>query len=423
MRRTFKTKLPLGAAAALGALVAGQAYGEPGSRGGHVLIPDSSIERPEHIGLRAHTNFKMFVPSAGGMAEAVTPGASHLTTPKVGPPYAGYFFETPASVGCVYELVSPMIAGCNPNAVTANPSGDSRAIAIVDAYHYPTAASDLMVFSSQFGLPQANFQVVYANGYQPRVDADWNIEEALDIEWVHAMAPGAKIYLVEAASTRFADLLTAASVANSLLKSAGGGELSMSWGGSEFSSEEGDDTYFTQSGVVYFASSGDSPGVIWPSASPYVVSVGGTSLSRNPTTGAFQLEVAWQSGGGGPSLYETRPSYQNAISAIVQNQPGTPDVAAVADPTTGVWVYSYPYWYIIGGTSVAAPIWAGIVNAAGNFYSSSQSELAAAYTNLESPADFTDIVQGSCGPNQGYLAVAGWDFCTGAGSPVGKLGK
>ena len=132
--------------------------------------------------------------------------------------------------------------------MTANPSGGSRAIAIVDAYHYATAASDLSVFSNQFGLPQANFQVVYANGRQPPVNADWNIEEALDIEWAHAMAPDAKIYLVEAASTNFTDLLRAVSVANSLVSSAGGGEVSMSWGGSEFSGETSYDFYFTQPG-------------------------------------------------------------------------------------------------------------------------------------------------------------------------------
>jgi kumamolisin len=361
----------------------------------------------------------MFVPNAG-MAGAQN---SSLEAPAqaVGPPYAGYFYETPASLGCVYQLVSPVVGGCNPNTVTVNPSGGSRAIAIVDAYHYPTAMSDLSLFSAQFGLPaptNANFQVVYA-GRQPPVDANWNIEEALDIEWAHAMAPNAKIYLVEATSSNFTDLLRAVSVANSLVSSAGGGEVSISWGGSEFSRETSYDSYFAQSGIVYFASSGDSPGVNWPSTSPNVVSVGGTSLSRNPTTGNFQAEVAWQSGGGGPSIYETLPRYQTSISAIVQNQRGTPDVAADADPSTGMWVYAYPYWYILGGTSVAAPVWAGIVNAAGGFSAATQSELTTVYANRGT----TDITAGTCGPNQGYMAKGGWDFCTGLGSPVGKEGK
>ncbi len=414
-RRLFTIVLPVAGVAALGVFAAGNAYGEFASRGGYVLTPESSIEQPEHHGVRAHTNYKMFVPNAG-MASAQPSLEAPAQTG--GPPYAGYFYETPASLGCVYQLVSP-VTGCNPNAVSANPTGGAHAIAIVDAYHYPTAASDLSVFSSQFGLPQANFQLVFANGRQPRVNADWNIEEALDIEWAHAMAPSAKIYLVEAASSNFSDLLQAVSAANSLVSSAGGGEVSMSWGGSEFSGETSYDSSFTQSRVVYFASSGDSPGVIWPSTSPNVVSAGGTSLSRNPTTGDFQQEMAWQSGGGGPSVYETRPAYQNAISAIVQKQRGTPDVAADADPSTGVWVYAYPYWYIVGGTSVAAPVWAGIVNSAGGFSAMTEAELTTIYANHAT----TDIIAGSCGPNQGYLAGPGWDFCTGLGSPLGERGK
>jgi subtilase family serine protease len=426
MRRFFTTVLPLAGVAILGAFATGDAYGEFASAGGHVVIPDSSIELPEHIGLRAHTNFKIFLPNAGNMANALPLPLSHQAKPQIGPPYEGYFFETPASLGCVYKLVTPLVAGCNPNTVVANPSGGTGAIAIVDPYHYPTAMSDLSVFSAQFGLPaptNANFQVVYGSGRQPPVNADANIEEALDIEWAHAMAPNAKIYLVEAGSANYNDLLTAVSVANSLLRSAGGGEVSMSWGGSEFSSETGYDTYFTQTGVVYFAASGDTPGVIWPSASRNVVSVGGTSISRDPTTGIFQYELAWQSGGGGPSLYEPLPSYQNGVPGIPQTARGTPDVAADADPTTGVWVYAYPYWYTLGGTSVAAPVWAGIVNSAGSFSATSPSELSALYANRGIASNFTDITQGSCGPNQGYLAAAGWDFCTGIGSPVGKGGQ
>ena len=162
--------------------------------------------------------------------------------------------------------------------------------------------------------------------------------------------------------------------------------------------------------------------MIWPSASPNVVSAGGTSISRNSSTGAFQQELAWQSGGGGPSQYESRPGFQSAIASVVQTHRGTPDVAADADPSSGVWVYDYPYWYIVGGTSVAAPVWAGIVNAAGSFAASSQTELATVYANLGT-SDFRDIVEGSCGPNEGYLAVAGWDFCSGVGAPLGDSGN
>ncbi len=423
-RGLLKFIVPL---AAFGTVAAGQASGEWASRGGHVVLPESSTEQPEHVGLRAHTNFKMFVPNAGMAARQTSPEAA----PQAGgPPFKGYFYETPASLACVYKLVPASDpasdAACDPNTRSTNPAGGSRAIAIVDAYHYPTAMSDLQVFSAQFGLPaptSANFQVVYANGRQPRVNADWNIEAALDIQWAHAMAPQAKIYLVEAASANYGDLLYAVSVASSLVKSANGGEVSMSWGGSEFAAETYYDGYFTQSGVVYFASSGDSPGVIWPSASRNVVSVGGTSLSRNPNTGAFQTELAWQSGGGGPSIYEPLPSFQSGVQGIPQTRRATPDIASDADPSTGVWVYARPYWYIVGGTSVSAPVWAGIVNSAGTFAASSQSELTTLYANRANTSAFTDIAAGSCGPNQGYTVAVGWDFCTGIGSPVGKSGK
>jgi len=88
-----------------------------------------------------------------------------------------------------------------------------------------------------------------------------------------------------------------------------------------------------------------------------------------------------------------------------------------------VWVYDYPYWYIVGGTSVATPVWAGVVNAAGGFAATSQAELTTLYTNSGNASDFRDILYVTCGPNEGYLVAAGWDFCTGIGSPQGLGGK
>src|SRR5215472_10856696 len=426
--RTFLSPLLWIAMTTAGATLS-VAGGRPDPVGGQVLIPDTSIEHADHIGRVAHTNTKVLVlidgmdnvhaPSGGGGRE-IAPGDPSL------------YYETPASLGCVYRLTSVSSAqtGCNPTASTPlpNPSGGARAIAIVDAYDYPTAFSDLQIFSAQFGLPApttANFQVVYATGTPPKADSGWGLEAALDIEWAHAMAPQAKIYLVEAASNSYADLLTAVNVASNLVAQAGGGEVSMSWGGSEFSFERFYDGYFTKSGVVYVAAAGDSAGAIWPSTSPNVVSAGGTTNSRD-ASGNLQAQLAWSSTGGGPSKYESRPSYQSAISKIVGSKRGTPDVAAVADPNTGVWVYykipDCSGWCIVGGTSVAAPVWAGIINAAGRFAKSSQAELSTIYSSLRNAADFTDIAQGSCGPNQGYLSRTGWDFCTGAGSAFGTSG-
>ncbi len=385
-----------------------------GNHKGSIVVPASSHEQPSDVGRRAHTNIRMFVPAAGFQSPQ----------PMVGPPFAGYFYETPASIACVYHLVA-VVSGCNPNTVTKNPTGGSRAIAVVDAYDDPNAASDLVFFSNQFGLPAATFSVVFASGTRPAGNSGWELEESLDIEWAHAMAPSATLYLVEAASNSFTDLLTAVQKANTLVAAAGGGEVTMSWGGSEFAGETSYDSYFTKSGIVYFASSGDSPGTIYPSTSPNVVSAGGTTLRRNPSTGAFKTESAWTDGGGGPSAFEAIPSYQSVISTIVGGSRGVPDLSADADPNTGVWVYDSGNggWWIVGGTSVSSPVLAGIINRAGSFATSSSAELTTIYNNMGVTTDYKNTTTGFCGPYMGYSATAGWDFCTGVGSPKTLAGK
>jgi subtilase family serine protease len=150
----------------------------------HIEIPASSTETAGDIGVNAHTNLRM----------ALTPHQLAGATPQPAelPPFSGYLFETPASAACVYHLASPRVPGCNPNLTTTNVTGGSKAIAIVDAYDDPNAAADLAFFSAQFGLPKANFSVVYATT-KPAIDptGGWEIEESLDIEWAHAMAPSA----------------------------------------------------------------------------------------------------------------------------------------------------------------------------------------------------------------------------------------
>src|SRR5208282_184788 len=215
---------------------------------------------------------------------------------------------------CVYGLVTTTAApACNPNLTNVNPTGGANAIAVVDAYHDAKAASDLKHFSNQFGLPTAIFKVVYATGVQPGVDptGGWELEESLDIELAHAMAPNAKIFLVEAKSNSLGDLLKAEAVAGNLVATNGGGEVENGWGSSEFSGESSFDSRFTASGAVYVAAAGDSPGVEYPAASPNVLAAGGTSISRDPVTGSFLGESAWQLTGGGPSAFEAIPSYQS----------------------------------------------------------------------------------------------------------------
>jgi kumamolisin len=394
-------------------------------RKGHVVIPSSSVERAGDIGVMAHTHLRVMMPEGGAFKG--TPQPSEL------PPFPGLFFETPASIACIYHLVPHPKHGCNPNETTDNPSGGSGAIAIVDAFDTPNAAADLAAFSAQFGLPPATFQVVFASGTQPGLDPSggWELESSLDIEWSHAMAPNAKIFLVEAKTNSFANLFQAVAVAENLVATNGGGEVSMSWGSGEFTQEVLFDGLFATPGVVYVASSGDSPGAGWPSASPNVISAGGTSISRDANTGRFLLENTWQDAGGGPSQVEPRPTFQDGISYIVGDFRGTPDFSFDANPATGVWVLDTNLfqgqpggWFIVGGTSVSAPSLSGIINAAGKFAGSSQAENAIIYSHLfRDRDDFRDIQYGNCGLNMSNFAVPGWDFCTGIGSNLTLGGK
>ena len=380
---------------------------------GKVVTPLSGFEQPGDAGRAAHTNVQVLQPAKALLREQT-----------YGPPYLGYAYETPASLACVYGLVT-VVSGCNPNKVTAVPTGGGKMIAIVDAYDAPNASSDLAAFSTQFGLPHSSFQVVYASGVKPAYNLGWEFEESLDVQWAHAMAPQAEIVLVEAASNNFSDLMVAEDVASKMVNAAGGGEVSNSWGSAEFYGETAYDSHFVKAGVVFLASSGDYPGTSWPSVSPNVVAAGGTTVRRSPANGNFLGESAWESAGGGLSLYEVRPSFQNKLSATVGNYRGVPDLAFDSNPLTGVWVYDSNAggWNIVGGTSVASPALAGIINSAGSFYTSSNSELTAIYGKVGVAADYTDISSGYCGPYSGYTATAGWDVCTGVGSDKGKVGK
>lgn len=286
--------------------------------------------------------------------------------------------------------------------------GTGTTIAIIDAYDYPNVAKDLSAFSTAFGLPVANLEI-HKMASIISANSGWGLEIALDVQWAHAIAPGAKILLVEARSNSFSDLLSAVNYARNRADVVA---ISMSWGGSEFSSQTAYNSYFTsQYGATFFASSGDAGGVIsWPSSSANVVSVGGTTLTLS---GNVYTETAWSGSGGGVSMYEPKPSYQNSLAGSYR---ATPDVSYDADPNTGFPVYDtygYSGWLVVGGTSAGAPQWAAI-QAIGktasnyNFYNIYNSQ------TLYS-ADFRDITSGQSGS---YLAGPSYDLTTGIGSPL-----
>lgn len=302
---------------------------------------------------------------------------------------------------------------------TSSTSGADTTIAIVDAYNLPTAESDLNVFSSQFGLPACTtangcFQKVNQTGgtSYPRYNSGWGLEIALDIEWAHAIAPGAKILLVEASSNSFANLLAAEDYA-----AAHASYVSNSWGAAEFSGETAYDSHFVRSGVSFFVSAGDSGlPAQYPSSAPRVISVGGTTLTFN-TDGSVKSETGWSGGGGGCSVYETATAAQSSFSGYAQvncaGNRATPDLSLDADPASGAAVYDgsryqgQKGWYQVGGTSLSSPMIAaraadaGVVVNADFVYGTAIS--------------YRDITSG----NNGASCLVGFDLCSGRGSWTG----
>lgn len=303
--------------------------------------------------------------------------------------------------------------------------GTGQTVVIIDAYDDSKIENDLGVFSSAYNLPACTtangcFKKITPQGL-PRQNSGWALEESLDVEWAHAIAPGAKIVLVEAASNSFSNLFGAINYANNNNL---GNQITMSWGGSEFSGEKNYDTYFAKQGVSYFASSGDTGGtIIYPSASPNVVSVGGTTLTVD-SLGNVISETAWSGSGGGVSIYESEPQYQKNINSPYTSGRATPDVSYDADPNTGFAVYdSVKYngqsgWFQVGGTSAGAPQWAALSAIANSQRSSSMSSPDVALYNAAIASyatNFRDIISGTAGS---FSAGTGYDLTTGLGSPL-----
>jgi hypothetical protein len=335
----------------------------------------------------------------------------------------------PRNLMAIFSGYSPAqeLAAYGYNQLGIAQPGLGKTIAIVDAYLAPNIATDVATFDSTYGLPAVNLSVLNDGATRADPTGGWELETALDVEWAHAVAPYAKIVLVEAAN----DSVTSASVPTALLHSVtlaasstvAANVVSMSWGLAEFKSETSYDSTFNVPGVTFVAAAGDNGAQpIWPATSPNVVAVGGTSLAATSTAGVY-TETTWSGGGGGVSTYESQPAYQKesyTSSVTAAQNPGgkrtIPDVSFLADPNTGVSVYEAGDggWYIVGGTSAGSPQIAATVALAdqvGKTSLSSAQTLAAAYNEQ---ADFYDITSGS----NGYAAGTGYDLASGLGSPI-----
>ncbi|MFD7335712.1 peptidase S8 [Streptomyces violascens] len=305
--------------------------------------------------------------------------------------------------------------------------GSGQTVAIVDAQDDPNAESDLATYRSQYGLPACTtangcFKKVDQDGGSnyPTADAGWAGEISLDVDMVSAACPQCHILLVEAKSANMDDLGAAVNRAVTL----GAKFVSNSYGGGEDASDTAADSkYFNHPGVAITVSSGDSGyGVEYPAASQYVTAVGGTSLKKDSSTRGWS-ESVWGSGSGGNgagsgcSAYDPKPSWQKDTACAKR---AVADVAAVADPATGLAVYdSYQAsgWNVYGGTSASSPIIASVYALAGAPGASSTPS-SFPYAHTGSLNDVTSGANGSC---DNYLCKAGtgYDGPTGLGTPNG----
>jgi subtilase family serine protease len=333
--------------------------------------------------------------------------------------WAHTYFRVKPAVSTAPSGLSPATIKSVYGFSTSSTAGAGKTIAIVDAYNDPTAEADLATFSSAFGLPACTtangcFSKVSQTGSKtalPKTNSGWALEISLDVQWAHAIAPGAHVLLVEASSASTTNLMAAEDYARAHAQ-----YVSNSWGGPEFSGEKSYDSHLAQSGVSFFVSSGDNGlPAEWPSSSPNVISVGGTTLNFSGST--FTSETGWVDGGGGCSTYETATAAQAAFASYAQascaGKRATPDVSLDADPASGVSVYdSTRYngqagWWVVGGTSASSPMWAARSADAG-------AVVNAAYVYGNS-ITFRDITAGG---NTGGCLV-GFDLCSGRGSWTG----
>jgi subtilase family serine protease len=344
---------------------------------------------------------------------------SAAVSPNAIPSGVGY---GPSQLQSAYNLTSASAA-----------DGSGRTIAIVDAYDDANAASDLAAYRSAAGLPTVpSFKKVNQSGAAsplpsaPPSGDDWTLEESLDLDMASAICPLCNIVLVEANDDSSDGLYVANNAAASVA-----GYISNSWGGSDSSSDSSyDSSYFTHaSGIVTTVSAGDSDyGASYPATSPKVVSVGGTNLttssnSRGWTESVWNTTTGSEGTGSGCSAYESQPSWQTSLGLSGCTKRIDNDVAADADPATGVAVYDTSNgntgWNEVGGTSASSPMVAAMFALGGNAGSSPADDI---YTHTSNFYDVTSGNNGSCSPAYLCTAETGYDGPTGIGTPNGISG-
>ncbi|MBG6222878.1 MULTISPECIES: S53 family peptidase [unclassified Janthinobacterium] len=393
------------------------------------------------------------------VAQEVAPlldgGASDIAAPLAGSSVVATY--SPAQIRAAYDLPALPAAGTALTPAQAAQLGAGQTIYIVNAMHNPNAAAELALFNQKFGLPGCTSKVIATNATlplppastngcefsivyntpastmtatAPAYNSGWAMEIALDVQWAHATAPLARIVLIEAPDASVNSLLGGVRLANLM----GPGVVSMSFGAAEGNWTASVDSAFTGKNMTYLAATGDSGnGVSWPSVSPNVLAVGGTTLSYSGS--GVRSETAWSGTGGGISAYTPLPSYQTANVPGLSNllRRNVADVAFNADPATGQYTAvmtpgsSTASWLSVGGTSLSTPQWAGLVAIANaNRALQAKTALGLAHTMLYGQiatvpgtfaSSFADITRGSNGTCGVCTARIGYDPLGGLGTP------
>lgn len=326
----------------------------------------------------------------------------------------------------------------NHNVAPNNGAGQTGVIA--GAYDFKD--TDLSAFNSQFGLPSTTVTrvCVYGGGALPsscKYNSQQSIEISLDIEYIHGTAPAASLYSYMAQSTQFTDFTT---MENRVVTDNRGHSVSESWGACEQaiapSTITSEDNVFANGAAVgqswFFASGDDGSkdcnngtvlGTDYPASSDKVTGVGGTHLTCSsgftagqPVCGGWGSETAWSGSGGGQSTVHARPAWQTGCGVPAGTQRLVPDVALEADTSPGNLVAKGGFWYAVGGTSDAAPQYAGMFTALNAAKGGSGLGLAnARLYALCGGSTYHDVTSGS---NGDYSAGAGYDMVTGLGTVI-----
>lgn len=343
----------------------------------------------------------------------------------------------------VMAAASPNAAGAfNPTAfpkaygISTASTGSNTVVGIISEGDLTQTKSDLAKFESNNGITPVNYTVEGPGGTDTSGTGEWD----LDSQDIVAMSGGVKQIIFYDASGLTDSALT--SMYNQVVSDNTAKAINVSLGACETSEKSSgglatDDAIFKSAvaqGQTFFVSSGDSnakecsiffgliktAGDSYPASSPYVVSVGGTHLTVT-SSGTYSGETVWytkstEGTGGGPSLVEPKPSWQNGVSALSNSTyRGVPDIALDADPATGALIIYNGSQAQVGGTSLAAPLATALYARAQTAHGNGLGFAASLIYGLPS-SDFHDVTSGN---NNGYSAGAGWDYCTGFGSPVG----